>query len=84
MNEPTPEFMAASYIAQIAPLLFDAADKAKQIGSAPQHVAVAEETVKAHVQRQDFDIERTVATVKKEEDGIEIEYRGRTVTLTFD
>jgi hypothetical protein len=84
MNEPTPEFMAASYIAQIAPLLFDAADKAKEIGGKPQHVAVAAETVKAHVKRQNFDIERTVATVQRGDDGIEIEYQGRTATLTFD
>lgn len=84
MNEPTPEFMAASYIAQLAPLLFDAADKAGQVGEAPQHVAVAAETVQAHMQRQDFDVERTVATVQKVTDGIEIEYKGRTVTLTFD
>ncbi|MFP4227924.1 MAG: hypothetical protein ACLFTE_03755 [Salinivenus sp.] len=84
MNEPTPEFMAASYIAQIAPLLFDAADKAKEIGGAPQHVAVAAETVKAHVKRQNFDVERTVATVQRTDDGVEIEYQGRTATLTFD
>lgn len=84
MEEPTPEFMAASYIAQLAPLLFDAADKAQQVGTTPQHVAVAEETVKAHVKRQNFDVERTVATVQKVPDGIEIEYQGRTATLTFD
>jgi len=84
MEEPTPEFMAASYIAQIAPLLFDAADKADAVGDTPQHVAVAEETVEAHLQRQNFDVERTVATVQRVSDGIEIEYRGRTATLTFD
>jgi len=84
MDEPSPEFMAASYIAQIAPLLFDAADKARQIGAEAQHVAVAQETVEAHIKRQQFDVERTVATVQRVEDGIEIEYQGRSVTLTFD
>lgn len=84
MDEPTPEFMAASYIAQIAPLLLDAAEKSGQVGPEPQHVAVAQETVEAHVKRQDFEIERSVATVERVSDGIEIEYQGRTVTLTFD
>lgn len=84
MDEPSPEFMAASYIAQIAPLLFDAADKAPEIGEKPQHVAVADETVSAHLKRQNFDVERTVATVQKVPEGIEIEYQGRTVTLSFD
>ena len=59
MDEPSPEFMAATYVAQIAPLLFDAADQAQEIGNEPQHVAVAEETVTAHIERQNFDIERT-------------------------
>jgi len=84
MDEPSPEFMAATYIAQIAPLLLDAADKAEQIGGEPQHVAVAQETVEDHLKRQKFDIERTVATVRRVQEGIEIEYQGRTVTLTFD
>lgn len=84
MDEPSPEFMAASYVAQIAPLLFDAADKASQIGPEPQHVAVAQETVEDHMKRQAFDVERTVATVQRVTDGIEIEYQGRTVTLSFD
>lgn len=84
MDEPSPEFMAASYVAQIAPLLFDVAEKAPEIGGKPQHVAVAEETVAAHLERKAFDIERTVATVQKVPEGIEIEYRGRTVTLSFD
>jgi uncharacterized protein (DUF1697 family) len=84
MDEPSPEFMAATYVAQIAPLLFDVADQAAEIGDEPQHVAVAEETVTAHIKRQNFDVERTVATVKTVDDGIEIEYQGRTVTLSFD
>lgn len=84
MEEPSPEFMAATYVAQIAPLLFDAAEKAPEIGEEPQHVAVAEETVTDHIKRQSFDVERTVATVQKVPDGIEIEYQGRTVTLSFD
>ena len=84
MDEPSPEFMAATYVAQIAPLLFDASTQAAEIGDEPQHVAVAEETVTAHIKRQNFDIERTVATVQKVEDGIEIEYQGQTVTLSFD
>lgn len=84
MNEPTPEFMAASYIAQIAPLLFDAADKAPEIGDNPQHVAVAKETVSDHIKRQNFDVERTVATVQRVPEGIKIEYQGRTATLSFD
>jgi len=84
MDEPSPEFMAATYVAQIAPLLFDAAEKAPEIGEEPQHVAVAEETVTDHIKRQNFDVERTVATVQKVPDGIEIEYQGRTVTLSFD
>jgi uncharacterized protein (DUF1697 family) len=84
MDEPSPEFMAATYVAQIAPLLFDAATQAAEIGDDPQHVAVAEETVTAHIKRQNFDIERTVATVQKVEDGIEIEYQGQTATISFD
>jgi len=83
MDEPSPEFMAASYIAQIAPLLFDAGEKAPEIGPDPQHVAVAEETVTAHIQRQNFDVERTVATVQKVDDGLQIEYQGRTATIKF-
>jgi hypothetical protein len=84
MDEPSPEFMAASYVAQIAPLLFDAAEKAPEIGDKPQHVAVAEETVTAHIKRQNFDVERSVATVQKVPEGLKIEYRGRTATLSFD
>lgn len=84
MDEPSPEFMAASYIAQIAPLLFDAAEKAPEIGPEPQHVAVAEETVTAHLKRQNFDVERTVATVQKVPEGLKIEYQGRTATLKFE
>lgn len=84
MEEPSPEFMAATYVAQIAPLLFDAADKVPEIGEEPQHVAVAEETVTDHIKRQNFDVERTVATVQKVPEGIEIEYQGRTATLRFD
>jgi len=83
MDEPSPEFMAATYVAQIAPLLFDVADQVQEIGDDPQHVAVAEETVNAHLERQTFDVDRTVATVQKVDDGIEIEYEGRRVTLTF-
>jgi len=71
MDEPSPEFMAATYVAA-------------EIGDEPQHVAVAEETVTAHLERQSFDVDRTVATVQKVEDGIKIEYEGQTVTLTFD
>lgn len=84
MEEPSPEFIAASYVAQLAPLLFDAADEAKKVGEEPQHVAVAEETVSAHLKRQNLDVDRTVATVREVEDGVEIEYEGRTVTITFD
>ncbi len=84
MEEPSPEFIAASYVAQLAPLLFDAADEAKKVGEEPQHVAVAEETVSAHLKRQNLDVGRTVATVREVEDGVEIEYEGRTVTVTFD
>ncbi len=84
MDEPSPEFMAASYVAQIAPLLFDVAEKVPEVGEKPQHVAVAEETVTAHLKRKAFDIERTVATVQKVPEGLEIEYQGRTVTLSFD
>ncbi|HKL87366.1 MAG TPA: hypothetical protein VJ884_00080 [Salinibacter sp.] len=83
MDEPSPEFMAASYVAQIAPLLFDVADKAPEIGETPQHVAVAEETVTAHLKRQNFDVERSVATVRTVDEGLEIEYKGRTATLSF-
>jgi len=83
MDEPSPEFMAASYVAQIAPLLFDVADKAPEIGETPQHVAVAEETVTAHLKRQNFDVERSVATVRTVDEGLEIEYQGRTATLSF-
>ena len=84
MDEPSPEFMAASYVAQIAPLLFEVADKAPEVGEKPQHVAVAEETVTAHLKRQNFDVERSVATVRTVDEGLEIEYQGRTVTLSFD
>ncbi len=84
MDEPSPEFMAATYVAQIAPLLFDAAEKVPEIGDEPQHVAVAEETVTDHLKRQNFDVERTVATVRNVPEGIEIDYQGRTVTLSFD
>lgn len=84
MEEPSPEFIAASYVAQLAPLLFDAADEADKVGNEPQHVAVAEETVSAHLERQDLDVGRTVATVRQVEEGIEIEYEGRTVTISFD
>jgi hypothetical protein len=84
MEEPSPEFMAATTVAQIAPILFDVADQAQGVGTEPQHVAVAEETVRAHIKRQNFDVERSVATVREVKDGIEIEYKGRTVTLSFD
>lgn len=84
MEEPSPEFMAASEVAQIAPLLFNIAEQVEQIGDAPEHVAVAQETVDAHLQQQNLDIDRTVATVERVENGVEIEYKGRTVTITFD
>lgn len=84
MDEPSPAFMAASYVAQIAPVLFDVADKTPEIGETPQHVAVAAETVQAHMERQNFDVERTVATVQRVPEGIKIEYQGRTATISFD
>ena len=64
MDEPSPEFMAATYVAQIAPLLFDVADQAKEIGDDPQHVAVAEETVTAHIKRQNFDVATSVGAAR--------------------
>lgn len=84
MEGPGPEFIAATSIAQLAPLLFDAAEDIKKLGNQPEHVAVAEETARAYLERQDFDLERTVATVSRVEDGVKIEYEGRTVTITFD
>lgn len=84
MEGPSPEFIAATSIAQLAPLLFNAAGDIKKLGAqAEEHVAVAEETARAHLERQDLDIERTVATVSRVEDGVKIEYKGRTVTITF-
>ncbi|WP_208425257.1 MULTISPECIES: hypothetical protein [Salinibacter] len=84
MEGPTPEFIAATSIAQLTPLLFDAAEDVDQLGEQPEHVAVAEETVRAFLKGKDPDLDRSVATVTRVEDGVEIEYEGRTVTITYD
>jgi hypothetical protein len=84
LEGPGPEFMAATSIAQLAPLLFDAADDIDKLTSEPEHVAVAAETVEAFLERQDFDLDRSVATVTRVEDGVEIEYKERTVTITYE
>lgn len=84
MEGPSPEFIAATSVAQLAPLLFDAVEDVKKLGGDPEHVAVAEETARAYLKRQDFDLDRTVATVRRVEDGVKIEYEGRTVTITYD
>lgn len=84
MEGPSPEFIAATTVAQLAPLLFDAAEDVDKLGSEPEHVAVAEETAQAYLDRQNLDLDRTVATVSRVEDGVKIEYEGRTVTITYD
>lgn len=84
MEGPTPEFIAATSIAQLTPLLLDAAEDVDKLGEQPEHVAVAEETVRAFLKRQDPSLERSVATVTSVEDGVEIEYEGRTITITYD
>jgi len=84
LEGPGPEFIAATSIAQLAPLLLDAAEDADKLGSDPEHVAVAEETVRAFLKRQEPDLDRSVATVTRVEDGVEIEYKDRTVTITFE
>lgn len=83
LEGPGPEFMAATSIAQLAPLLFDAADDVDKLGSESEHVAVAEETVEAFLERQDLDLDRSVATVTRVEDGVKIEYEDRVVTITY-
>jgi hypothetical protein len=83
MEGPSPEFIAATSIAQLVPLLFDAAEDVEKLGSDPEHVAVAEETVRAYLKRQDPDLDRSVATVSRTEDGVKIEYKDRTVTITY-
>ncbi|MFB6098477.1 MAG: hypothetical protein ABEK84_05085 [Salinibacter sp.] len=83
LEGPGPEFMAATSLAQLAPLLFDAADHVDKLGTEPEHVAVAEETVRAFLERQDLDLDRSVATVTRVEDGVKIEYEDRTVTITY-
>jgi len=83
LEGPGPEFMAATSIAQLAPLLFDAADDVDTLGAEPEHVAVAEETVRAFLKRQDPDLDRSVATVTRVEDGVKIEYEDQTVTITY-
>lgn len=83
LEGPGPEFIAATSIAQLAPLLFDAAEDVDKLGSEPEHVAVAEETVRAFLKRQDPDLDRSVATVSRVEDGVKIEYEERTVTITY-
>lgn len=83
MEGPSPEFIAATSVAQLAPLLLDAAEDVEKLGDEPEHVAVAEETVRAHIERQNFDIDRTVATVSRVEDGVKIEYEGHTFTITY-
>ncbi|PSQ72213.1 MAG: hypothetical protein BRD31_01485 [Bacteroidetes bacterium QH_2_64_26] len=80
---PGPEFVAATSIAQLAPLLLDAAEDVDKLGSDPEHVAVAEETVRAFLKRKDPDLDRSVATVSRVEDGVKIEYEDRTVTITY-
>ena len=84
LEGPGPEFMAATSIAQLAPLLFDASDDVDKLSTEPEHVAVAEETVDAFLKRQDFDLDRSVATVTRVEDGVKIEYKERTVTITYE
>lgn len=83
LEGPGPEFVAATSIAQLAPLLFDAAEDVEKLGPDPEHVAVAEETVRAFLKRQDPDLDRSVATVSREEDGVKIEYKEQTVTITY-
>ncbi|PSQ98079.1 MAG: hypothetical protein BRD51_03605, partial [Bacteroidetes bacterium SW_11_64_17] len=77
------EFIAATSIAQLAPLLLDASEDVDKLGSDPEHVAVAEETVRAFLKRKDPDLDRSVATVSRVEDGVKIEYEDRTVTITY-
>lgn len=83
LEGPGPEFIAATSIAQLAPLLLDAAEDVDKLGSDPEHVAVAEETVRAFLKRKDPDLDRSVATVSRVEDGVKIEYEDRTVTITY-
>ncbi|PSQ81363.1 MAG: hypothetical protein BRD41_02840 [Bacteroidetes bacterium QS_1_63_11] len=84
LEGPGPEFVAATSIAQLAPLLLDAAEDINKLGSDPEHVAVAEETVRAFLKRKDPDFDRSVATVSRVEDGVKIEYGDRTVTITYE
>ena len=84
MEGPTPEFIAATSIAQLTPLLLEAAEDVDKLGDQPEHVAVAEETVRAFLKRQDPDLDRSVATVTRVEDGVKIEYEDRTITITYD
>lgn len=81
---PGPEFIAATSIAQLAPLLLDAANAAAELGDTPEHVAVAQETVRAFLERQAPELERSVATVTRVEDGVTIEYNDRTITIAVE
>ncbi|PSQ51540.1 MAG: hypothetical protein BRD28_05485 [Bacteroidetes bacterium QH_10_64_37] len=83
LEGPGPEFAAATSIAQLVPLLLNAAEDVKKLSEEPEHVAVAEETVRAFLESQDPDLNRTVATVTRVEDGVKIEYEDRTVTITY-
>lgn len=83
LEGPGPEFIAATSIAQLAPLLFDASEDVDKLGGDPEHVAVAEETVRAFLKRKDPDLDRSVATVSRVEDGVKIEYKDRTITITY-
>lgn len=84
MEEPSPQFIAATSVAQLAPLLFNAAEDVNKLGSSPEHVAVAAETAEAYLKRQNLDVDRSVATVSRIEDGVKIEYKDRTVTIKYD
>lgn len=84
MEEPSPEFIAATSVAQLAPLLFRAAEDVDKLGSTPEHVAVAAETAEAYLAGQDLDVDRSVATVQRIDDGVKIEYKDRTVTIKYD
>lgn len=84
MEEPSPEFIAATSVAQLAPLLFNAAEDVEKLGSSPEHVAVASETAEAYLKQQNLDVDRSVATVSRVENGVKIEYKDRTVTIKYD
>lgn len=84
LEGPGPEFIAATSIAQLAPLLLDAAEDVDNLGPEDEHVAVAEETVRAFLKRKKPNLERSVATVSRVEDGVKIEYEDRTITITYD